>query len=284
MVFARSCMKPLQGAVSLHSMGAEPLPDREMAVLCGSHNGEPVHLGAVRALLERAGLTPDALQTPADYPLDRESMARSQLPNPLFHNCSGKHAGMLLGSVRAGWDPGTYRRRSHPLQRRVTRAVVRATGVEDPVMGIDGCGVPVHGMPLQGMATLFARLVRPERLDHLDASVDRATTAMLTEPYLVGGRARLDTEVMRVTGDVVVKEGAEALVCAAIVPSGIGVALKVADGGYRAYGVALMAALRQLDAVDASHLGELARFARPPVKGGGLPVGSVESLLSLKRR
>ena len=60
-VFMRSCTKPLQAAVSLAAIGDEALPDREVAVMCASHNGEPVHLGAVRALLERAGLGPEAL-------------------------------------------------------------------------------------------------------------------------------------------------------------------------------------------------------------------------------
>ena len=135
------------------------LPDREVAVMCASHNGEPVHLGAVRALLERASLGPEALQTPPDYPLDRDEMARAQHPNRVFHNCSGKHAGMLLACVRAGWDVETYRRRSHPLQRRVRSAVERATDLEDLVIGVDGCGVPVHGMPLQrdGHAVRTAR-------------------------------------------------------------------------------------------------------------------------------
>ena len=73
---------------------------------------------------------------------------------------------------------------------------------------------------------------------------------MLAEPYLVGGRHRLDTEVMRVTGDVVVKEGAEALICAIDPAAGGGDRVKVADGGYRAYAPALIEVLRQVDAAE----------------------------------
>jgi L-asparaginase II len=284
LVFARSCMKPLQASVSLASMNDLALPDREVAVMSASHNGEPVHLGAVRALLERAGLGPESLQTPPDYPLDRDEMARAQHPNRLFHNCSGKHAGMLLACVTAGWNPETYRRRSNPLQRRVRSAVVAATGVEDLATGIDGCGVPVHGMPLRAMATLFARFARPERLGALAAPAGRVTGAMLAEPYLVGGRHRLDTEVMRITGDVVVKEGAEALVCASIQPQGVGIALKVEDGGYRADAPALIEVLRQVDALSGPQLRDLATFARPLVTGGGERVGEVEPLVTLRRR
>jgi L-asparaginase II len=283
-VFARSCMKPLQAAVSLAAIGGEALTERETAIMCASHNGEPVHLGAVRALLERAGLGPEALQTPPDYPLDRDAMARAQHPNRVFHNCSGKHAGMLLACVRSGWDHETYRRRSNALQRRVRSAVEQVTDVEALEIGVDGCGVPVHGMPLRAMATLFARLTRPDRLGALAVPAGTAVDAMLAEPYLVGGRGRLDTEVMRVSGEVVVKEGAEGLVCAAIRAQGLGVAVKAADGGHRADAPALVEVLHQLEALSGPQVRDLASFANPPVTGGGETVGAVEPLVTLRRR
>ena len=52
-VFARSCMKPLQAAVCLAAIGDVRLSDREIAVMCSSHNAEPIHLGAVRRALTR---------------------------------------------------------------------------------------------------------------------------------------------------------------------------------------------------------------------------------------
>jgi len=283
-VFIRSCAKPLQAAVSLVAIGDEALPDREVAVMCASHNGEPVHLGAVRALLERARLGPQALRTPPSYPLDDDEMARSQHRHPLFSDCSGKHAGMLLASARAGWDTATYPRRSHPLQRRVLRAVERATGVEDVRVGVDGCGVPVHGVPLRAIATLYARLGQPERLVELEAGAGRAVDAMLAEPYLVGGRNRFDTTLMQVVPGVVAKEGAEALVCVAVPDQGLGVALKVADAGFRAAPPATVEVLTQLDALDAQQRRGLASAARPAVRGGGEAVGAIEPLVTLRRR
>jgi L-asparaginase II len=290
LVFARSCLKPLQAAVSLHAIEGSDLPlpaqpDREIAVMCASHNGEPTHLAAVRAVLERAGLGSDSLQTPPGYPLDTVSMARAQHLNRLFHTCSGTHAGMLLACVRSGWDPSTYLHRSHPLQRRVGRATRVGTGIDDPATGVDGCGTPVFGVPLSAMATLFARLAGPDRLGALAPSASRATAAMRAEPYVVGGRDRLDTEVIRTSdGQVLVKEGAEALVCAAVAPSGLGVAVKVADGGARAYGPALVSILQQLDALTAAQGRALTAFGRPLVLGGGRPVGAVEPLVRLTRR
>ena len=282
-VFIRSCAKPLQAAVSLAAIGDEALPDREIAVMCASHNGEPVHLGAVRALLERAGLGPKALLTPPSYPLDDDEMARSQHRHPLFSDCSGKHAGMLLACVRAGWDTSKYRRRSHPLQRRVARAVERATGVDDLRAGVDGCGVPVYGMQLRAIATLYARIGVPERLPGLEAEGVRAIEAMLAEPYLVGGRSRFDTTLMQAVPGVVAKEGAEALVCVSLPERGVGVALKVADAGFRAAGPAMVDVLTQLDALDAGQRTALRDVASPPVLGGGEAVGTIEPVVKLRR-
>ncbi|HET6712688.1 MAG TPA: asparaginase [Actinomycetota bacterium] len=282
-VFIRSCAKPLQAAVSLAAIGDEPLPDREVAVMCASHNGEPVHLGAVRALLERAGLGPQALRTPPSYPLDDDEMARAQHRHALFSDCSGKHAGMLLASTRAGWDPATYPRRAHPLQRRVLRAVRRATGVDDVAVGVDGCGVPVHGVPLRAIANLYARLGVPERLGELEPRVERATEAMLAEPYLVGGRNRFDTALMQAVPGVIAKEGAEALLCVSVPDLGIGVALKVADAGFRAAGPAMVEVLTQIDVIDAAQRRKLAPQARPPVRGGGEVVGAIEPVVTLRR-
>jgi L-asparaginase II len=281
-VFIRSCAKPLQAAVSLAAIGDEVLPDREVAVMCASHNGEPVHLGAVRALLERAGLGPQALRTPPSYPLDRDEMARSQHRHPLYSDCSGKHAGMLLGCRRAGWATATYTRRSHPLQRRVTRAVQRATDVDDVRVGVDGCGVPVHGVPLRAVATLYARLGDPERLGVGDAA-SRAVDAMLAEPYLVGGRDRFDTTVMQAVPGLIAKEGAEALVCVSVPTMGLGVALKVSDAGYRASGPAMVEVLSQLGALDAAQRRSLAPVAKPAILGGGVAVGAIEPMVLLRR-
>ena len=61
--FARSCMKPLQAAVSLASIEG-PVSDREVAVMCSSHNGEPVHVRAVRSLLKRGGLDEERAAEP----------------------------------------------------------------------------------------------------------------------------------------------------------------------------------------------------------------------------
>ncbi len=282
-LYGRSCMKPLQGAVSLAAIGDLPLRTEQLAVICASHNGEPVHRRAVRAVLRAGGLDVTHLRTPPAYPEEAEARSRASAPTAIAHNCSGKHAGMLLASARNGWDLPTYRARSHPLQRRITASVRDACGLRPAPIGVDGCGVPVHGVTLRAMATLYARLARPERLGALGPQVERAVAAMRAAPYLVGGRGRLDTDLMTATRHVLAKEGAEALTCAADLRSGIGVAVKIADGGHRAAPPALLRTLREMGVLSAEDLRTLAAHARPPVLGGGEPVGRLEPVFDLLR-
>jgi L-asparaginase II len=136
--FARSCMKPVQAAISLRAIDIA-VPDVEIAVMCSSHNGEPVHVRAVRRLLRRGGLDDAALRNPAGRPADPEAAARVRAPAPVFQDCSGNHAGILVASARAGWPIDTYRSRSHPHHRRVL-PLVRALAGAEPIVGVGRVG------------------------------------------------------------------------------------------------------------------------------------------------
>jgi L-asparaginase II len=273
-VFARSSMKPLQATVSL-SLAPFDFTDREIAVMCASHNAEPVHIDAVRSLLARAGVEEDALLCPSVRPWDDESLAADPERRRINSDCSGKHGGMLAACVAKGWPLPSYRDPDHPLQQEILGAVLLANGEGRVHIGVDGCGVPVHGMPLRAMATIYARLVRPERLGDLEKAAARAVGAMRAEPYMVAGRNRPDTAVMQQSAQVIAKGGAEGLMCAAELERGWGVAVKMRDGASRATGPVLIHALRSLGLLEERSLADLEAFARPPVLGGGQPVGEI---------
>jgi L-asparaginase II len=282
--FARSSMKPLQASVSLTLSPVLPeLPDREVSVMCASHNAEPVHLEAVRAILAACGVDETALRCPEFYPGDPEALAAAPQRRRINSDCSGKHSGMLGAAKANGWPLETYRSPDHPLQLRVLEAVRVASGEREPTIGVDGCGVPVHGMPLKAMATIYARLSSPDRLGDLAAQAARAAQAMRAEPYMVAGRNRVDTAVMRDVPAVIVKSGAEGMICAGLLDRGLGVAVKVRDGTHRAAGPAMIRTLSLLDALDAAALESLRDYASPPVLGGGEPVGRIVAEFDLVR-
>jgi L-asparaginase II len=257
--------------------------DAEVAVMCASHNAEPVHVEAVRSLMDRAGVTEVELQCPEVRPWDDETLAARPQRARINSDCSGKHAGMLAACHAEGWSTESYREPGHPLQQEILALVLRVTGLDSVHVGVDGCGVAVHGMPLHRMARIFASLSRPDRWGPFERSAMRAAAAMEAQPYLVAGRNRVDTAIMENVPRVLCKGGAEGLLCAALLERGLGVAVKVRDGTHRAAGPALISVLRDLDVLDERAEGRLSAFARPAVLGGGRPIGEVTAHVHLER-
>jgi L-asparaginase II len=267
-VFPRSSNKPLQ-ALAMVRAGLD-LDGELLALACASHSGEDFHLAGVREILARADLTEADLQTPPDLPLN-EAAQRAKLaagfgPEPLFMNCSGKHAAMLLTCVRNGWPTATYRDPEHPLQRLIAETVEELTGERIGAVSVDGCGAPLFGFSLRGLATAFRTIATAK--DGTDER--RVADAMNAFPQWVGGTGRDVTALMRALPGSVCKDGAEGVHAIALA-DGRTVTLKIADGASRARPTVLVAGLRALG-VSAPELDEIGQV---PVLGHGEPVGSV---------
>jgi L-asparaginase II len=219
----RSAAKPFQ-ALGL-ARDAPDLPTEELAIACASHEALPEQLAAVEALLARAEASEQDLECGPVGGLR------------VRHNCSGKHAGMLLRCRLNGWPREGYRLSGHPLQEEIRADVAAASGVDELGAAVDGCGVVAFAMPLRAMALMFARLAGGE----LPGS-GPVVEAMRSRPRLVGGPTAHDTLAMVALPGLVAKRGAEGVLCAAL-PDGSGLALKVEDGSGRAAGAALGAFL-----------------------------------------
>ena len=249
-IYARSSAKPFQALPLVHSGAADALglTDRELAVVCASHNAEEPHLAAVTSILKKAGLTEDDLQSGAHLPLyepEADKLIRSgEEPRPIHGNCSGKHAGMLAVCVHEGYETATYRDPAHPLQRRILGLMAEVCGLrEDEVLlAGDDCGVPAFALPLRSFATGLARIATGKALpDELALAALRISDAMREHPFMVAGTGRFDTELMDST-ELLVKGGAEAMLAVGS-QDGWGMALKVSDGAVRAVRPAALAAL-----------------------------------------
>ena len=220
----RSSAKPIQ---ALPLARAYPdLTSERLAIAAASHFGTPRHVEVVRSLLAATGGRMDELDC---------GLQPGRPPEPAFHNCSGKHAGMLAVCRARGWPVEGYRRPDHPLQRLLHREVAAAAELspDEVPTGRDGCGVVCFALPLERAARAFARLQR------LDGGA-RVAAAMRTHPELIGGNGATDTELMRAQAGWLAKAGAEGLMCVASA-DGVGVAAKVADGNGRALRPALAA-------------------------------------------
>lgn len=285
----RSAAKPFQALPLVEDGVVESLEltRAELALCCGSHGGERPHLEGVRSILEKVGLTEEALECGSQRPLYQEAadelVGSGGEPRSLHNNCSGKHAGMLALAVHHGWRPDGYVLPDHPVQRRMLAEISRWSGLaeNDIGTGVDGCGVLCFAVPLSRMAGSFARLSAAAEAGEPAREV---VEAMAEHPFCVAGTGRLCTELMGRAGDrVVVKTGAEGVYCAGLRGRGIGVALKVEDGGRRASGPALLRVLSALRVLEAEEMDALEAHARPPVLNTlGARVGEIRADFDLE--
>src|SRR5207302_4735079 len=141
--------------------------EQEIAIACGSHSGEPIHGNAVRSMLNKIGLDESALKCGVHEPFSAEAareLTRNQKsPSVLQNNCSGKHAAMLAWARHVGAPTGSYDDWRNPVQQAIAKTVsdFSDTPLEQNAVGVDGCGVPVFGIPVRAMALMYARLVGP---------------------------------------------------------------------------------------------------------------------------
>jgi L-asparaginase II len=268
----RSAAKPFQ-AIPLVEDGVVDrfgITGSELAITAASHNGERRHVETVNAILEKVGFSSGSLKLGPLPPLRAEAAEEvfrsGESVTPVHNNCSGQHAAMLgLAKVR-GWDPDTYLDPSHPLQERMIGVMERYTGVPRDQMATmpDGCGMVAFGVPLRAMARSFARLGVWSRTDEGPA---RVLGAMADHPFMVGGTGRFCTALIQATGGRMIgKLGAEGVYGIALPEEGLGIAVKVRDGGMRAGDAAAVRVLDQLGLLAEEEGEMLEAFRRSPIR------------------
>lgn len=228
--FVRSALKPFQALAVTASgtMERYGLTDKDLAIICASHQGTIEQARQAFNILWRSSVEPTALKCPC--PSGKQS--------PLQHNCSGKHAGMLAVCQQRNWSLNGYLERDHPVQKMILERIADLLHMPAAeFIGVhDDCGVPTYLLQMQQMAALYAQLASGNNLD-----MERIIRAMSHYPSLISGKGEFDTELMCLAeGELLSKSGAEGIQCVARVGEGMGLAIKVLDGSKRAkYAVAI---------------------------------------------
>ncbi|MBS4029909.1 MAG: asparaginase [Clostridiales bacterium] len=263
----RSAAKPFQVIPMVEAGGMERFgfTGEELAVMTSSHGGEERHVAVIQSMLNKLKRTALDLECGPSPPMYQraanEILKAGGTFSTLTNSCSGKHCCMMALAEMRELDIAGYSQVIHPVQHETLRTVSDVTGLfpKDIQLGIDGCGVPVFGLPLYNMAIAYAHLGKPDSFPEVrKEAMGTVAAAMTANPYFVAGTGRLDTELMEVTrGRILAKLGAEGVYCLSVMGEGIGMALKIEDGNTRAIDPVIIEVLKRMNLLSAEEFDSL---------------------------
>lgn len=254
----RSAAKPMQALAVAETGGFTQagFDDEDLALMCASHSSEERHIQRAQRMLSKAKAEESDLRCgghPSITPSITQGWWRDGVtPTGVFNNCSGKHAGILAGSIAVGASFSDYHLPSHPIQHRVKEVVEAVAGLSssDVKWGIDGCNMPAPAYPLTSLGKSYALFAKASKDLASEAPIGsreqwmaQIFNAMAQYPEMVGGDGRFCTILMNeFKGELVGKLGADACYAIGIKESentrrlgakgAMGLAIKIGDGNY----------------------------------------------------
>lgn len=286
--YPRSAMKLLQVIPLLVNGGIEKFGFtlEEIAVMCGSHNAEPEHLRVVNSILQKTGMSKDALNCGPQYPTSKRDanalIKADQKPHHIHNNCSGKHAGMLATCVLMGWPTENYTDAQHPLQQTIldTCSMMYEYPKEKMITALDGCSAPIFSVPVYNQALGYKNLVSTV---HLPEAVQQACKVIIEAvsnyPFMVAGTGRYCTDMMKITApNIIGKTGAEGIFAMAFTGQKLGVCIKIDDGKMLPQYNVAQSLIEASGAFSAADLAPLHRYAEEDLRNfNKLITGTIET-------
>ncbi len=255
-VFCRSASKPIQ-ALPVIARGLDKrygITDEESAIFAASHMGEEFHVRALESIFKKTGFAEDMLIMKPCAPASsaaNEARLRANLPvRKFYHNCSGKHAALLIAQRALGGAPEDYWKLGSVVQVEVERTVKALSETDETAIGVDGCGVPVFAVPLKHIAIAYKNLACIDTIK--DGALQEAAAAFIPRmhkyPHMISGTNKLCT-ILNSDENLVAKFGANGVYGLGLKKQRLGVAIKVLDGSIHALPLLLLEALKALNAL-----------------------------------
>lgn len=291
----RSAVKPFQALPLILTGGFDHFgfSQRQLAIMCASHNGTDEHREVTLSNLELAGNSTQDLQCGTHLPsymrLNGLYPSNDEDKDSLRHNCSGKHSGFLALSRYLNEHVASYLEPGGKAQQMVKQSVadICRFPVEKIAVGIDGCSAPVFSLPPLNLAIGFMRLATLQADEkNLNAALGRVRSAMYEYPYLISGEKRMDYDLMRsYPENIICKIGAESIEAIGFADPPIGICVKILDGNIRALGAVCVEVFRQLGLINRiENFPELQKYNRPEVRNyRKLLTGNIEPVFELKK-
>ncbi|WP_096438722.1 asparaginase [Alteribacter populi] len=272
-IFYRSAMKPIQAIPAFQSNVIEQygLNSNEAALFMGSHRGEEYHQETLIRLLEKLNVKENDFVCGHAYPLNEAAkhrfIAERKEKRKLFHNCSGKHLGLMAAARAYGYPIDGYEQLGHPIQQHILSILADLSEVaaSDIASGKDGCGLPVHAVPLKNMALSYLKFVKPELIS--DTKTANAVSAvgqvMNKHPEMIAAH-RFTCSTLLLDENIIAKGGAQGVYCFALKKERISFAIKVLSGSELVWSL-LVAELLKKISYDNKGTIEALYELRPPI-------------------
>jgi len=272
----RSTAKPFQAVPLLehsqyHRLNLTP---KEIAVMVGSHNSEDAHIGVMRELMHKGGISEKDLRCgvhpPFLFSISEKTMLKERRPiSPLQHNCSGNHAGMLLLAKLMNAPMASYQSPEHIIQKIITSTICQLFDI------------PTYACRLDQLALAYARLATANETDEHGKALATIRDAMMNYPFLVAGTDRLETDLM-LTCPVIAKSGAQGVYAVGLPDSKLGIAIKIESGSSEAAECLMVEILNKLGILKKESLTKLNKYRmRPILSSDNIEVGTYKPVITL---
>lgn len=290
--FTRSSAKPIQAIPGIRAGLIEEfgLTEEEVAVMTASHRGEHIHVQALENLIKKTSLQEDNMVCAPSLPLNEEAaeclLREGGHRRRLYHNCAGKHLGVLAYCKMRSLPLEGYNDRQHPVQQEIADTFANLANIPQEEIGraIDGCGFPVFNLPLSALATAYMKLACPDLIEDpaTAKAVSTITSAMNHYPHLVGGSGKVDS-IMLEDDNLIAKGGFKGVFAFSLRKERLGVAFKVADGSEEEWRLIALGILEQLGYSNQNTIQQLRDTFSTDIRNDeGWTVGNVESVFTLE--
>jgi L-asparaginase II len=265
---------------------------RELAIMASSHSGGGSHIEVLSGIAKKLGIRESELSCGIREPIGEKERYQlyktGEVPGQFHNNCSGKHLGNIAACKAMGYSWDSVYDPFHPIQMDVRALISEFCGLPTGSIhiGVDGCGVPVFGVPLKNMALAYSRIFDTGFMNGKYADVQKLLHKAVTQnPDMIASDNSIDTQLIRLTeGDHFGKMGADGVFCIHIHSKGLGIAVKIQDGSIRAVDPAVIETLVQLKTLPSGIAEELEHFHYLPVKTwSGRVIGSITPVFALKK-
>lgn len=237
-IFMRSTSKVFQ-ILPLLYYGLDKKYDlslKEIAIMISSHIGSFEQLEIIESIMKKTNIKENDFCIKETYPISFETTKKliedGIKPSPVFHMCSGKHLGLMLIEKEFNSNFQEYYKENSYATKQCLDFISKLANVpvNEIVIGLDGCGVPVFGISLYNAAIAFKNLTFSNDEDaKLNEAILKVNQAVSMYPDIVRGKNYF-CSYHNYDKNVIGKDGAQGYYAFGLKKEHLGIALKIFSG------------------------------------------------------